>query len=76
MRVYTRIPGRSSQVLTLLVWDMTAIPLYITLRQAEINDVDLVLLLVETHQKVVRLDVAMQKVLLMDVLDARDHLIR
>jgi len=46
------------------------------LGQAEVNDVHQVALLAETHEKVVRLNVAVDEVPRVDVVDAGDHLVR
>lgn len=47
----------------------------ILLSEAEINDIDLVSPLANTHEEVVRLDVSVDKRLGMDVLDTGDELV-
>ena len=48
----------------------------ILLGQSEVDDIDLVATLANTHQEIVRLDVSMDEGFGMDVFDAGDELIR
>ena len=47
----------------------------IFLGQTKVNNMNLVALTPKTHKKVIWLDIAVQKVLAMNVLDARNHLV-
>lgn len=76
MCIDTRVSRRSRQILVLLVWDMKMsawIP--ILFRQPKINNIDLVSALAQSHQEIIRLDVAMEKVFRVDVFNAGDELI-
>ena len=67
------VAGSASQVLVLSVGDVKVglrVPVF--LGETEVDDIDLVATLSDSHQKVVRLDVAVDEVTRMDVLDARD----
>ena len=70
------ITGSSSQVLVLSVWDVE-VRLWVTvlLGQTEINHVDLVSTLANAHQEVVRLDIAVNERLGVDVLNAGNELV-
>lgn len=77
MGIDTRIAGGSRQVLVLTVWDMeVGLGVTVLLRQAKIDDIDLVAPLSDAHQEVVRLDVPMDERLGMNVFDPGDELIR
>ena len=69
------IPGRSSQVLTLSVGNVLAVPLDVPLGQAEVQDENLVGSFVQPDAEVVRLDVSVNEVSVVDVLDTGDHLV-
>jgi hypothetical protein len=70
------IPSSTGQVLILTVWDVeVSLRVTIFLSKTEINDVDLVTTLANTHKEVVRLDITMDEGLGMNVLNARDELI-
>jgi hypothetical protein len=74
--VDTGITGSTSQVLVLTVGDVeVSLRVTVLLGQTEIDDVDLVSTLADAHQEVVRLDVAVDERLGMDVLNAGDELI-
>ena len=70
------ITSSTSQVLVLTVWDVE-VSLWVTvlLSKTEINDIDLVAALADTHQEVVWLDITVNERLGVDVLDAGDQLI-
>lgn len=70
------ITSGTSQVLVLSVGNMeVSLGVSVLLGQTEIDNVDLVTSLANTHQEVVRLDISVDERLGMDVLDARDELI-
>ena len=63
MCVYGGIAGGACQILTIAVGDvLTGLWVAESLRQPKINYVDVVLLLANTDQEIVWLDVAMQEV--------------
>ena len=70
------ITSSSGQVLVLPIRDVE-VRLWVTvfLGQTEIDDIDLVAALADTHEEVVRLDITVDEGLGMDVLDAGDELI-
>ena len=75
VRVKTCIPRRARQLFVVLVADVTTgSRVLIALSQAKIDDVDHMLLLANSDQKVIRFDVAMEEATLMDELDALQHL--
>ena len=58
MRIDGGIAGGSRQILSIAVWDMlTSLRVSKALSQAKIDDIDVVLLLADADQEVVRLDV-------------------
>ena len=62
MRIDGGIAGGSRQILSIAVWDMLAsLGVSKALSQAKIDDIDVVLLLANTDQEVVRLDVSVQE---------------
>eukprot|EP00445_Apocalathium_hangoei_P061646 CAMPEP_0204094030 /NCGR_PEP_ID=MMETSP0360-20130528/190721_1 /ASSEMBLY_ACC=CAM_ASM_000342 /TAXON_ID=268821 /ORGANISM="Scrippsiella Hangoei, Strain SHTV-5" /LENGTH=312 /DNA_ID=CAMNT_0051043337 /DNA_START=633 /DNA_END=1567 /DNA_ORIENTATION=- len=74
--VHTRVARRTSQALALPVGDvLLRLRVTVLLGQAKVDYVDLVGLLAQADQKVVRLDIAVDEVLGMHVLHAVDHLI-
>lgn len=76
MGVDTGIPGSTSQVLILAVRDVeVGLGVTVFLREAKIDDVNLVPTLSNAHQEVVRFDVTMDEGLGVDVLDARYQLV-
>lgn len=76
MRIDACVAGGSRQVLVLTVWDVkVGLGIPILLRQAKINNVDLISTLANPHQEVVRLDVTVDERLGMDVFNARDELV-
>ena len=63
MRIDGGIAGGSRQILSIAVWDMlSSLRVSKALSQAKIDDIDVVLLLADADQEVVRLDVSMQEV--------------
>jgi hypothetical protein len=76
MRVDTGIAGSASQVLVLTVWNVeVSLGITILFGETEIDDVDLVATLSNTHKEVVGFDIAVDERLGVDVLDPRDELI-
>lgn len=70
------ITSGTSQVLVLTVWDVeVSLWVSVLLGQTEINYIDLVATLTNTHEEVVRLDITMNEGLGVNVLDAGDELI-
>jgi hypothetical protein len=70
------ITSSTGQVLVLTVWDMEVrLGVTVLLGQTEVNDVDLVAALADTHEEVVRLDITVDEGFGVDVLNARDELI-
>lgn len=70
-----RIARRASQVLAVLVRDVFALAVFITLCQSEVNDVNLIFRLVRSaDQEVIGLDVTVDYSLLVHLLDAHQHL--
>ena len=62
MRIDGGIAGGSRQILSIAVWDMlTSLRVPKALSQAKIDDIDVVLLLADADQEVVRLDVPVQE---------------
>ena len=73
MGIDTGITGRSRQVLVLPVGNVQmALGVAVLFGQTKVNNVHLVPTLSDAHQKVVWFDVAMNKVLGVDIFDARD----
>ena len=69
-------PGSSCQVLVLSVRDVLPRPVVpVFLRQTEVYQEELVAVPSDAHQEVVRLDVAVDEVLVVHVLDPPDHLV-
>lgn len=66
----------SCQVLVLAVRDVqVCLGVTVFLRQTEINDIDLIATFPDTHQEVIRFDIAVDEGLGMDILDSADQLI-
>lgn len=71
MCVDTRITCGTGQVLVFSVGNVEMRPrITVFLCETKVNDVDLVAPLTDTHQKVIRFDITMDKVLGVDVLDS------
>lgn len=76
MRVDRGISGRASQVLVLTVRDVEmSFGVTVLLGKAEIDDINLVASLTDTHKEVVRFDITMNEGLGVDVFDTGDELI-
>lgn len=69
------IAGCSSEVLTLSVGNVLSISLDVSLGQAEVDQKNFVRGLVKSHTEVIRFDVSVKEVPVVDVLDSVDHLI-
>lgn len=70
------VSGSTGQVLVLSVGDVqVGLGVPVLLGQTEVDDVDLVSSLANTHQEVVWLDVSVDEVSRVNVLDSRDELI-
>jgi hypothetical protein len=69
------IAGSTGKVLALTVRNVLAVALDVPLGQSEVEDEDLVGGLVESNAEVIGLDITMDEVAVVDVLDARDHLV-
>ena len=73
MCVYGGVAGGAGQVLVLAVGDvLVRASVAVLLRQAEVDDVDQVSLLAQSHQEVVWLHISVDEVLGVDVLNATD----
>jgi hypothetical protein len=70
------ITSSTSQVLVLTVWNVEmSIGVTVLLGQAEIDNIDLVTTLSNTHEEVVGLDITVDKALGVDVLNSRNKLV-
>ena len=77
MCIDTGIARRTRQRLVVLVGNvLTSLGITVTLREAEVDDVNDILLLAVANKEVVRLHVAMNEMVVMKELEALDHLIR
>jgi len=69
------ISSRSSQVFSVLVWDVFALTIFVALGKAEVNDVDVITgRLCASNQEIIRLDISMDNSLLMHLLDSLNQL--
>jgi hypothetical protein len=76
MGVDGSITSRARQVLVFTVWDMEmGLWVAVLFGETKVNDIDLVATFANAHQKVVRLDVTVDKGLCVNVFDARDELV-
>ena len=76
VRIDRRISRRARQILVLTIRDMKVrLGIPILLRQPKINHIHLISPLADAHQEVIRLDIAVDETLGMDVLDAGDELV-
>ena len=76
MSVNRGVAGGTSQILVLSVRDVeVCLRVPVLLRETEVNHVDLVASLADTHEEVVGLDVTVDEALGVDVLDAADELV-
>ena len=64
-----RIPGGSSEALALFEWNVCALFVSVELCQSEINQINVVLALPDSNQKVVGLNVTVYEASLVHVLD-------
>lgn len=77
MSVDGGIAGRSGQVLVLSVGDVEVrLGVTVLLGKTKVDNIDLVATLADTHEEVVGLDVTVDEGFGVDVLDARDELVR
>ena len=75
MGVHRGIASGTGQVLAITEWDVLTVGRLETLSQTEVDDVHRVFgLVVAANQEVIRLNVAMDNALVVDDLDALDHL--
>ena len=75
MRGDGSISSRSSQVFSVLVWDVFALTIFVALGKAEVNDVDVITgRLCASNQEIIRLDISMDNSLLMHLLDSLNQL--
>lgn len=71
VRVDARVPGGAGQVLTFPEGDVLAVGVLVALGEAEVDDVDVVLVcVVAPDQEVVRLDVSVDNALFVDLLNS------
>ena len=75
MGVDGSITGGSCEVLSLSVGNVLSVPLDVSLGESEVDEEDLVTGLVESDAEVVRLDVSVDEVPVVDVLDPGHHLV-
>ena len=76
MRIDTGIARRTRQRLVVLVGNvLTRLGITITLREAEVDNVNDILLLAVANEEVVRLHVTMNEMVVMKELEALDHLV-
>ena len=69
------VSGSTSEVLSLSVRDVFAISLDVSLGKTEVDEEDLVTGLVETDAEVIRLNVSVDEVSVVNVLNTSDHLV-
>jgi hypothetical protein len=71
VRVNTCVSGSACQVFTLTEWNVLSIRILVALGETEIDDENIVLVLViSSNQKVIRLDVSMDNPLFVDLLNS------
>lgn len=71
MSVDACVTGSTSQVLVLTVWNVkVSLWIAILFGKTKVDDIDLIATLADAHEKVVRLDIAMNEALSVNVLDA------
>ena len=76
MSIDRSVSSGTSQILVLPVWDMqVCLGVSVFLGESEINHIDLITTFPNAHEKVVWLDISMDKVSRVDVFDSRDELI-
>jgi len=76
MGIDRSVPSGTSQVLVLPVGDMqVSLGVSVLLGETEINDIDLIASLSNTHEEIVGLDISVDKVSRVNVFDSRDELV-
>ena len=76
MSVYGGISGSSGQVLVLSIWDVNVVAIVaVLLGQPEVDNVDQIALLAQTHKEVIRFDIAVNKISSVNELDSTNLLI-
>ena len=70
MGVDRGIPSRSRKILALPVRNMPAISLNVSFGQSKIDDKYFVTCFVESHAEIIRFDIPMEEVTIVDVLDS------
>lgn len=76
MGVETGVAGSAREALIKPDGDVMEIPrIAVPLGQTKVNQIDMLLVISKSHHKVIWLDIAMDKVFVMDVLDPLDHLV-
>jgi len=76
MGIDRSVPSGTSQVLVLPVWNVEmSLGVSVLLGETEINDIDLIASLSDTHEEIVGLDISVNKVSRVNVLDSRNELI-
>ena len=76
MSIDRGVPGSTSQVLVLSVWNMeVCLGVSVFLGKTEINHIDLVSTLADTHEEIVGLDISVDKVSRVNVFDSRNELV-
>lgn len=75
MSVDRSIPCSTCQVLSFSVRNVFSISLDVSLCQAEVQDKYLVTGFVQTNTKVIRLDISVNEVSVVNVFDSLDHLV-
>ena len=77
MRVHGCVTGCTGQILVLTVRDvLLRLGVAVLLGETKIDAMDLVRLLADADEEIIRLDIAMDEILGVDVFDTVDHLIR
>lgn len=75
MSVDGGVPGGSGQVLAFPVRNVLAVPLDVPFREAEVQDKYLVTGFVQADAEVIRLDIPVDEVSVVNVFDPLDHLV-
>lgn len=75
MRVNGGISSGASKVFALSIENMLSVALNVTLGQSKVKDEDAIGSLVESDAEVIRLDVTVDEMTIVDVFDTCDHLV-
>ena len=76
MSIDTSVTSGASQTLIVLVWNMLAsLGITVSLSQSEVDDVDDVLLLAMTDQKVIRFHVSVDEMVVVQEFESLNHLV-